>query len=346
MGKEMHTPLVGVNTSGSPFWAAVSSQPNKTTFDLSQRKVVTPGFLIEVVGQYDQSVGSETQATEGNTALIQEMHLVLDGVTRRVFPGPVLFEIDRLIAQGPFPQVDPATGIATNKVFSCKYWYPMTFLDMAREVIPGRDGRPRMKDVASSTLLDLNNYTTAVLEILWNPFNAFVSGNTQANINLTSVKATMSYLPGKRIAMADQRHFELRLAAAQDMSQSVNDKLDDLFRANMSVRGLLCRVGTLSATPIITAMTALTNMGVQGIKVNGDADVLKDKLPVSTYQGLVAWPRVGIQLRAGYIWVDFASDAREPNLLRGADYSSLQARFDIVGTSSTTMQIWQAVRTI
>lgn len=345
MGKEQHSPLTGANVSGAPFWATVSAQPNKTTFDLSQRKVVTTGFLIEVAGQWDQSVGAEVQATEGNLALIQEVRLVLDGVIRRVFSGPVLYEIDRLSAPGAFPQTDPATGVATNKIFSSKLWYPMTFMDIDREVIQGRDGLPRMKDSGSATLLDLANYTTAVLEILWNPFNAYVSGNTQANINLTSVKATIAFLPGKRIAKDDQRHFEMLLATSQDMTQTAADKSPDLFRVGKVTRGLLCRVGTLSATPIITSTAALTNMAVVGTKINGEADTLKDKLPVSTYQGLVAWRATAVQLRAGYIWVDFASDARELNLLRGNDYSSLQARFDIVGTAGTTMQILQAVKT-
>src|SRR2546428_393546 len=82
------------------------------------------GLLVELVGQYDQSVGSETQGTEGNSSLIQALQMNLDGVPRRVMPGAVLFELDRIIAGGAMPKVDPTVGVASNKVFSSKLFYP------------------------------------------------------------------------------------------------------------------------------------------------------------------------------------------------------------------------------
>src|SRR5437588_3854994 len=155
MAREHPRILVPTTVPGAGFWSAVSATPAKTVFDLSQVKTAITGFLVELVGQYDQSVGSETQATEGNPVLIQALQLNLDGVPRRVMPGPVLFELDRIIAGGAMPKVDPTVGVATNKVFSHKMFYPMTFMDMDREVIVGSDGQPRMKAVNASTILDL-----------------------------------------------------------------------------------------------------------------------------------------------------------------------------------------------
>src|SRR5438309_9701397 len=128
MAREHPRILVATNPPGAAFWSAVSATPAKTIFDLSQIKTAIIGFLIELVGQYDQSVGAETQATEGNPVLIQAVQMNLDGVPRRVIPGPVLFELDRIIAGGAMPKTDPTTGVATNKVFSSKLFYPMSFM--------------------------------------------------------------------------------------------------------------------------------------------------------------------------------------------------------------------------
>src|SRR5207244_1091408 len=158
----------------------------------------------------------------------------------------------------------------------------------------------------------------------------------------TSVKATGIALIGMRIPKAKQRHFEMLLVQTPDMSVTANDRPFDLFRDKRATRGLLLRVGTLSATPIITATTALTNFGVKATRKDGLALILKDKTPLSTYQGLVAVNRVGIQLRAGYVWADFASDQRFGGVVVGDLLSTFQAIFDSAGVASTTMQMLQA----
>src|SRR2546426_11793410 len=120
MTKDHPRIITPTQAPGAAFGSAVSATPAKTVFDLSQVKTAIVGFLIELVGQWDQSVGAETQGTEGNVELIQALQMNLDGVPRRVMPGPVLFELDRIIAGGAMPKIDPATGTGTNKVFSSK----------------------------------------------------------------------------------------------------------------------------------------------------------------------------------------------------------------------------------
>jgi hypothetical protein len=337
---EKTTPVtVGGNAPAANFWSSVSATPAKTTFDLSGLKTVIKGVILEVVGQYDQSVSAETQATEGNLVLIQEIHMVLDGVTRRAMSAPVIYELDRIIFQGAMPQVDPATGVATGKVFSHKIWYPFGFLD---KLLEGNPQTGRLEDQQAKTYLDLNNYTKAILEVIWNPFQAYVSGGTQANMNLTSIKATVIELIGLRIAKAKQRHFEMLLAQTPDMSVTANDRPFDLFRDKRLTRGVLLRSGKFAATPVVTDTTTLTNFGVKATRKDGLAVVLKDKTPVSTYQGLVAINRVGIQLRAGYVFADFASDQRFGGVVVGDLLSTFQGIFDSVGSAGYTMQMLQA----
>jgi hypothetical protein len=104
-------------------------------------------------------------------------------------------------------------------------------------------------------------------------------------------------------------------------------------------------VGTLAATPRVTAITALTNVGVQG-KLNAGALVVpKEKQAVALYQNQVGAFRSGISLTAGYLWIDFASNRKPEGLLRGNAYSGLDLVFDSAATASTTMEVYAACLT-
>src|SRR6266849_2684888 len=102
-------------------WPLVTSTPAITSIKIPN-KTVNKQILIEINGTYDQSVGSETQGTEGCRALVDEVRMNLGGgiggsTLRRQFKGPMLFELNRIINRAAMPQTDPAVGIATNKLF-------------------------------------------------------------------------------------------------------------------------------------------------------------------------------------------------------------------------------------
>lgn len=76
---------------------------------------------------------------------------------------------------------------------------------------------------------------------------------------------------------------------------SKNGDLTNLLRMGTYSRGILCKVGTLSATPNILA-------------TNGPQTFFKDKVAPLRYQRLLARDRNGITPRAGYFWLDHSSD--------------------------------------
>ena len=325
-------------------WPLVSSTPNVTQIKIPN-KTVNKQILIEINGTYDQSVGSETQGTEGCRALIDEVRMNLGGgiggsTLRRQFKGPMLFELNRIINRAALPQTDPAVGIAAGKLFKTTLLFDFGLFD---SLVEFNKTKGDLEDVQAKTYLDLANYPAdCFLEIVWKPFNAYVSGNTQANMSATVV-ASPTELLGLRIPPALQKHAELLLIDTHDMTPTKIDDFTNLYRDGIYSRGVLLRVGTLSATPIVTVLTALSNLGLLGTYKNGPSVRFKEKVGVQRYATLVAWDRVGIQLTAGYLWLDHSSDFSFNGGVNANRLALYQMLFDIVGTANTTMQVAQAV---
>lgn len=333
----------GLN-SAAVAWPLVGSTPNITQIKIPN-KSVHKQIMIEITGLYDQSVGSEVQATEGCRALVDEIRMNLGGgiggsTLRRQFKGPMLFELNRIVNRAAMPQVDPTVGIAAGKAFSTTFIYDFGMFDTLPEF---NKSKGDIEDVQGKTYLDLANYPAdCFLEIVWKPFNAYVSGNTQANMSATVV-ATCTELQGLRIPPALQKHAELILVDTHDMSVTKVDDFTNLYRDGIYSRGLLLRVGTLAATPIVTALTALPNLGLLGTYKNGPSIRFKEKMGNARYKNLVAWDRVGIQLTAGYLWLDHSSDFSFNGGINGNRMALYQLLMDITGTAGTTMQVAQAV---
>lgn len=325
-------------------WPLVTSTPNITQIKIPN-KTVNKQILIEIDGTYDQSVGSEVQATEGCRALIDEVRMNLGGgiggsTLRRQFKGPILFELNRVINRAAMPQTDPAPGIAAGKLFNTTLVFDFGLFDSLPEF---NKTKGDLEDVQAKSYLDLANYPAdCFLEIVWKPFNAYVSGNTQANMTATVV-ASPTEIVGLRIPPALQKHAELILVDTHDMSVTKTDDFTNLYRDGIYSRGTLIRVGTLGATPNITALTALTNLGMLATFKNGPSVRFKEKVGVKRFQRLVAWDRVGIQLTAGYLWIDHSSDFSFNGGINGNRLALYQLIYDIAGTAGTTMQVAQAV---
>jgi len=312
-------------------WATVSSVP-VAAGDASglvrmrlPRKALLKQLQIRLSGTYDQSVGAETQATEGNPALIQEIRLSIEGTPRRQFYGALLYELNRIRNRGAGPKTDPSTGVASAKAFSCTLIYDMGFLDL--------DGHLR-----EASYLDLSKFGDVFLEIQLNPFNRYVSGNTQANMVAT---VTVEELGIFNIAKRGQIHFEARRVAQINMAASGNDQTLDLLRSVGTTRGLLLRVGTLGGTPILTAITALNNVGVRGTLLSGNTQEIVQKLASAAHLADIGVNRSGISLTAGYLFLDFAHNFKAQALIEARRYSDLELLYDITGTANALMDVYQ-----
>lgn len=324
-------------------WATVATTPAITQIELPMKTVIKQ-ILIEISGAYDQSVGAESQATEGNVALIDEIRVNLQGQLRRQYKGPALYELNRLVFKSAYPQVDPTTSVAAGKAFSSVFMFDMGLWDTLSDVEQLRSGGYSLRDLQAKTYLDLRNWPGRnYIEIVWKPFNAYVSGNTQANMSAT-VRATPLELIGyPRINPNDQLHAELVLQDTVDMSVSKTDAVSNLLRDGVYSRGVLLRVGTLAATPIVTAFTALPLVGFKGTFKSGPSIVFKDKLPPTTFQRMAGAERNNVVPRAGSVWLDHSSDLSFGGGIDGNRLSVYQVNYDITGTASTTMQVFQAV---
>jgi hypothetical protein len=310
-------------------WAAVTTTPSLQRLQLVGKTLLRQ-LVLRLSGTWDQSGGAESQATEGNPVLIQEVRLNCDGRVIRAKPGAVLYEENRLMFRGAGPKTDPSTGNGTSKAFSCTLFFDMGFLDLDHA-----DGR-------ETPYLDLSQFANVFLEVQMAAFNAYCSGNTQANMTATMAVSTLEIIGPRRLP---QLHYEMLLVQSVDMTTTGTSRKVPLPRTNLVLRGLLLRVGTLAATPRVTAITALTNVGVQG-KLNAGALVVpKEKQAVALYQNQVGAFRSGISLTAGYLWIDFASNRKPEGLIRGNAYSGLDLVFDSTGTTSTTMEVYAACLT-
>lgn len=324
-------------------WSAVGSTPVASGNASGLARVQIPSktllraLTLNLSGTWDQSIGAEAQATEGCSTLIEQIRLVLDGVTRRVFKGPVLYELNRAANGGARVRTDPAAGIAAAKAFAVSLDLDMGFMD-ADDTITKEDPR----EYRRTTYLDLSKYANVWLEVLFNPFSAYVSGNTQANMAATLAIFSQEILraPG----LSPQSHFEAQLVQVADMTTTGNDRRIPLNRNGLIIRGLLLRVGTLNATPKATAITALTNVGVDAKLKSGGKQTLKDKQAVAIYQQLVGQGRNNIALTAGYLFIDFASNRKRSSHLAGNQYDQLDLVYDVVGTPNAVMEVYQLVK--
>ena len=310
------------------------------SIELAMRTTIK-NIQLQHSGQYDQTVGAEVMATEGNLALIDSVWLEIDGVKKREWKGPALFEANRITGGAALSQVDPAVGVAAAKVYSSTLQLDMGRLDLLPRIDPATG---RLDSLSAMTYLDLTNVTKAYLKIQYAAFTRYVSGNTQTLMQI-NLRATVKELPGYRPdkVRGRQLHFDLiPVDSAFDMNVTGNDRKIPLLRDGYLTRGLLLRVGTFAATPNATAITALTNVGIKQTLKGGPTIELKEKLPVSVYQQEVGNGRNGIALRAGYLWIDFASDKQYGGLQQGNQMSTFDLVVDTVAVAGTQMQVFQA----
>lgn len=325
--------------SATVTWATVGTTPPITQIQLPM-KTTLKDILIEISGTYDQSVGVNVQSTEGCNALVQEVRLNLEGKLRRVFKGGALYELNRIVNKGALPQTDADTSVATGKAFNTTLLFDMGLFDTLPEF---NKANGDLEHTRAKTFLDLNNWPGQnYLEIVWNPFNFYVSGNTQANMTAT-VFATPTELLGLRIPMRRQLHAELVLVDTRDMTATKNGDVANLNRLGVYSRGVMLKVGTLAATPNILATTALSAVGLKGNFLNGPQTFFKDKMSPTRLQRLEARDRNGIAPRAGYVWLDHSSDFSYNGGVDGNRLALYQTEQDITGTANTSMQVYQAL---
>jgi len=305
-------------------WSTAASTPALQRLQIVGKTLLRQ-LILRLDGDFDQSVGVCTYATEGNPVLIQEVRLNCDGRILRAKMGSVLYEENRIMNHGAGPKSDSSTAVATDKPYSSTLIYDMGFLDLDDD-----EGR-------ETSYLDLSQYANVFLEVQMAPFNRYASGNTQANMAATLTVSSLEIIGPRRLP---QLHYETLLVQSADMSTTGTSRKIPLPFRNLVLRGLLLRVGTLSATPAVTAITALTNVGVQG-KLNAGALVIpKEKQAVALYQNSIGSFRSGISLTAGYLLIDFASNRKPAGLIRGNAYSGLDLVFDSTATASTTMEVY------
>ena len=288
------------------------------------------GLIVQIAGTYDQSGGAESQATEGNPVLFNELRLRLDGNTRRSFKGGVVYELNKMSSQGAgtAQKTDPATGNNTGKAFSSLLFYDMGLFDI------------ESAHVHDETFLDLTKIVNAWVEFDINPFTAYVSGNTQANIAYT---VTVSGIFIQGLDRTPQKHAEAQLITVQDMSATLTGKIISANPAGQLWRGFLVRCGTLAATPKVTATTAISKLGCKATLKDGGPRTLYDKAAPSFYQSFVGANRAGVQLTAGYLFVDLVNNRKAAGVLIGNNYADLSLDVDITGTSGTTMEVYGLV---
>ncbi|OGT60608.1 MAG: hypothetical protein A3E01_09405 [Gammaproteobacteria bacterium RIFCSPHIGHO2_12_FULL_63_22] len=320
--------------------AAVTTVPVVQTFDLNMRTTLE-NIQLQLAGSYEQSVGAETMATEGNVSLIDSIWIEVDGVVQRLWKGPALYEGNRIMGGAALAQTDPAVGVAAGKAFSSTLQLDMGRLDLKDWINP-KTGKPQ--SLAAMTYLDLTDVTKAILKVQFAAFNRYVSGNTQGSMTYT-LRATAMELPGYRPVKVRGRqlHFDLiPVDSAVDMNITGTDRKVPLLRPGYLTRGLLLRVGSFGTTPNVTAITPLTNVGVKQSLIGGPSIDLKDKLPVSVFQNAVGNGRNGITLRAGYLWIDFASNKQYGGLQKGNALSAFDLVFDSAALANYQMQVFQA----
>lgn len=308
-------------------WPTVSSVPTLQRLQIVG-KTLLRYLVLRFSGTWDQSVGAESQATEGNPVLIQEIRINADGKILRRMSGPMLYELNRIVSGGGLTKTDPATGTGNGKAFATSFIYDMGFMDI--------DDR----EIKEASYLDLQNYANVYLEVVFNAFNAYASGNTQANMTATMAVTSKEIIGPRRLP---QNHFEMLLVqGGVPMSVTGNDRTIPLIRSKTVIRGLLLRVGALAGTPVTTAITALTNVGVKGKLNRGSLVLPKEKLPVGVYQAQIGAERQGIQLTAGWLWMDLATNRRWSSLHGGGAYADLNLVYDVNGQANHLMEVYQA----
>lgn len=310
-------------------WATVSTTPSMQRLQLVQ-KALLKRLIIRISGTYDQSVGAETMATEGNPVLWDEIRLNVDGRTIRPTHGAVLYEQNKMVEAGSPPKTDPATGVAAGKAFSVTLAYDMGFLDAVEQ------------GVQEKSLLDLSQYANVYLEIAPGPFNRYVAGNTQANMTAT-VNVSGLFIIGPR--RLPQAHHEMLLTQVIDLNVTANERSFVLTRNKLLLRGLWLRAGNLTGTPVVTATTALTNIGVKGKLVKGGSLEPKVKQATGYYTSQVGYGRNGLALTAGHVWLDFAHNKKLASMLIGDALADLNLILDTAATAGHTLQVRQSVLT-
>ena len=335
---ETPTPLPVITVSP----AAVGTVPTVQSVEMTMRSAVQ-NIQLQLSGTYDQSVGAEAMATEGNPALIDSIWIEADGERVREWKGPALYEANRIMGGAALAQVDPAVGVAAGKAFSATLQLDMGRLDLKDWTNP-QTGKP--ESLSAMTFLNLARVKANVfLRVQFAAFSRYVSGNTQANITYT-LRATVDELPGyvPQLVQGKQLHFALiPVQTDVDMNVTGTDRKVPLLRDGYLTRGLLLRIGTFNTTPNVTAATPLTNLGVkQTLKKSGLAIEVKPKLPISVYQQAVGNGRNGITLRAGYLWIDFASNKQFGGLQKGGDLTAFDLVYDSAAVAGYQMQVFQA----
>jgi len=330
MAQEVQSPVGSVSIT----WAAVGSTPvaGGDASGLARirltRKALLKQLVLRLSGTWDQSVGAETQATEGNPVLISNIQLDVNGRKIRLIGGGggLLYEINRIVNQGAGPKIDPAVGAGVGKVFSSTLYYDMSEYDAKEE------------HVSDFTLLDLANYDNVFLEVQFGPFNRYVSGNTQANMAATLTVEELDILGVRRLP---QLHFEPRKVQVASLVNAQIDAALDLVRRKTVTRGLLLRFGTLSSTPIITGNASLTQLAVKGTLNQGTTQDIKQKMPIAAYQQTVGHGRNGISLLAGYIEIDFANNRKAAGKIVGENYTDFRLLYDNTALAGGTLEVYQ-----
>ena len=310
-------------------WATVSTTPAMQRLQIVQKSLLKR-LTIRIAGTYDQSVGAETMATEGNPVLWDEIRLHCDGRTFRHRQGSCLYEESKLVEGGAPPKVDPATGVAAGKAFSVTLNYDMGFLDAVEQ------------DMQEKPFFDLSQYANVFLELIPGPFNRYASGNTQANMTAT-VNVTGLFIIGPR--RLPQAHHDMLLTNVIDLNVTGNDRSFQLTREKLVIRGLWLRAGNLTGTPVVTATTALTNLAVKGKLLKGGSVEPKVKQATAYYASQVGFGRNGIALTAGHLWLDFAHNKKLASMLIGSSLADLNLILDTAATANHTLQVRQSVLT-
>ena len=330
MAQEVESPV----GSAAITWATVGATPvvGGDASGLARirltRKALLKQLVLRLSGQYDQSVGAETQATEGNPVLITNMQIDLNGRKVRVTSGGgLVYEMNRLTNKGAGPKIDPAVGVAAAKLFSSTLYFDMGELDAEEDW------------VREWTYLDLANSDNVFLEVQFGPFNRYVSGNTQANMSATLVVEELDILGVRRLPQA---HFEPVKAQVVSLVNAQTDAAFDLIRRKAVTRALLIRYGTLSATPIVTGnANSLTQLAVKGTLNQGTTQDLKQKMPIAAYQLTVGVGRNGISLLAGYILIDFAHNRKAAGKIVGENYTDFRLLIDNLALAGGSAEIYQ-----
>ena len=310
--------------SATVTWSAVSATPSLTRLQLIGKACLRQ-LVLRLSGTYDNSLGTETIGTEGTPVLIDEVRLNVDGRVVRSVQGSTLYEWNRFVNQGAAPVTTPGTGAGTGKAFAATLFLDMGFFDMVES------------DVHDMTYLDESQYANTWLEVQFGPFNRLTSGGTYANMTATLAVSSAEIIGPRRLP---QPHFE-GLYSTADMTTTGNDRTSPLVRSNFVLRGIWLRVGTLTATPVITATTALVKVGVKGKLNAGPLTYPVEKQDVANFVNQAGQGRAGITLTAGHAFIDLCRNRKYRSVVVGNTFADLNLVFDSTGTANTTMQIRQ-----